>query len=150
MTIISSTITDISINIDGIQEPSIYEYFKKLNDGEFHLTAELFAERGVLIPPFEKPIQGRRAIAQYLQREAQSMKFWPEQGQILTSIEGECNLEKQQQLQYQIQGRVSTAWFTINVSWLINLNEDREIMIVEVKLLATFQDLLSLSSDQLI
>jgi hypothetical protein len=142
MTATPSINTDISINIDGIQEPSIHEYFKKLNSGEFLATAELFAKQGVLIPPFEKPIQGRKAIAQYLQKEAQGMKFWPERGEIVTSGV-DSSLENQSQ--YQIQGRVETAWFTVNVSWLIELNAAKEIMLVEVKLQATLPDLLNLS-----
>jgi Nuclear transport factor 2 (NTF2) domain len=146
MTIIDSIITDVTdifINIDDVQKPSIYEYFKNLNDGEFQAAAELFAEQGILSPPFEKPIQGRKAIAQYLQKEALGMKLYPERGRIFTSLDRESTLITQ--VHYQIQGRVSTAWFTVNVSWWIKLNDAKEIMLVEVKLLAALHDLLSLN-----
>lgn len=139
-----SIITDISINIDGIQETRIHEYFKKLNSGEFSATAELFAEQGILRPPFEKPVQGRKAIAQYFQKEAPGMKFWPERGETVTSG-ADLSFENQPQSQYQIQGRVATAWFTINVSWLIELNAAQEITVVEVKLLTALHDLLNLN-----
>lgn len=144
MTATPSIDTDISINIDGIQEPSIYEYFEKLNGSEFIVASELFTAKGLLIPPFEKPIQGRKAIAQYLQKEAPGMKFCPKRGDLVTVIGGETPLEDQPQSRYQIQGWVETAWFTVNVSWSIELNAVKEIMFVEVKLLATLPDLLRL------
>ena len=72
------------------------------------------------------------------------MKFCPKRGDLVTVIGGEPPLEDQPQSRYQIQGRVETAWFAVNVSWSIELNAVKEIMFVEVKLLATLPDLLRL------
>ncbi len=60
--------TDVFIDIDHIQEPTIHEYFKRLNDEQFMAVTELFTEQGCLHPPFEKMIQGREAIAHYLKK----------------------------------------------------------------------------------
>jgi hypothetical protein len=124
-------------DIQGIHEPVIYEYFERLNNGEFTATAELFAEQGCLNPPFDKQLQGRSAIAQYLAEQAQGISFFPETGKICIS---DLN-----HTQYQIQGKVEMNWFTISISWLIELNVTKKITNVDVKLLASIDDLLSFS-----
>ena len=120
--------------IEGIERPHIDAYFNSLNREDFKATAELFAERGCLKPPFEETIEGRAAISEYLEKEARGMKFCPETGAIL--------LRDEVITHYHIQGYVKTNYFTIAVSWLIQLNLDNEIMLVEVKLLAALQELL--------
>jgi hypothetical protein len=125
------------VDIQGIHEPVIYEYFTRLNNGEFIATSELFAEQGCLNPPFDNQLQGRDAIAQYLAEQAQGIIFAPESGEILIS--------DSHHTQYQIQGKVEMNWFTVNISWSIGLNADKEIMLVDVKLLASLDDLLSFS-----
>ncbi len=129
--------TNIQIEIRGIHEPVIYEYFARLNNGEFTAAAELFAAQGCLNPPFDQQLQGRDAIAQYLEKEAKGIKFCPEDGAILMS---DSNYT-----QYQIQGKVEMNWFTVNISWSIDLNAAKEIVLVEVKLLNSLDDLLSFS-----
>jgi hypothetical protein len=133
------------VEIWGIHEPVIYEYFASLNNGEFIATAELFAEQGCLIPPFDKQLQGREAIAQYLAKEAIGIRFLPERGEIVTSVDSAANLEDDDRTQYQIQGKVEINWFTVNISWSIDLNAAKEIMLAEVKLLTSLEDLLSFS-----
>ncbi|WP_309727876.1 nuclear transport factor 2 family protein [Chamaesiphon sp. OTE_75_metabat_556] len=128
---------ELLVNIDGIEEPTVAAYFARLNRGEFMATAELFADLGQLAPPFEKPIVGRGAISTYLETEAQGMIFCPESGALL--------LRDNDLAQYHIQGKVKTSYFTINVSWLIQLNLDKEILLVEVKLLAALEELLKFS-----
>jgi hypothetical protein len=125
------------INIDGIEEPTIAAYFSRLNSGELAATSELFAHSGRLDPPFENPIEGREAIAKYLETEAKGMIFCPESGVML--------LKDNELAQYHVQGKVKTNYFTINVSWLIQLNADKEILLVEVKLLAALEELLKFS-----
>jgi hypothetical protein len=44
--------------------------------------------------------------------------------------------------QYQVQGKVKTNQFTVNVNWLIQLNSIKEIILVEVKLVASLVELL--------
>jgi hypothetical protein len=122
------------IEIDGIEEPTIAAYFSGLNSGEFAATAELFAQSGRLEPPFENSIEGKDAIAKYLATEARGMIFCPESGILL--------LKDRNLAQYHVQGKVKTNYFTINVSWLMQLNNDKEILLVEVKLLAALEELL--------
>jgi hypothetical protein len=143
-TLVSESLSP-KVEIQGINEPVIYEYFARLNNGEFIATAELFAEQGYLIPPFDKQLQGREAIAQYLAKEAIGIRFLPERGEITTSIDTGSNLEHGDRTQYQIQGKVEINWFTVNISWSMQLNAVKEIMLVEVKLLASWEDLLSFS-----
>jgi hypothetical protein len=137
---ISAPLTEPSstkIDIQGIHESVIYEYFERLNNGEFTATAELFAEQGCLNPPFDNQVQGRDAIAQYLEEQAKGIIFAPEDGEILISDSNHT--------QYQIQGKVEMNWFTVNISWSMQLNAAKEIMTVDVKLLASLDDLLSFS-----
>jgi hypothetical protein len=125
-------------DINTIHAFTIQEYFEKLNTGEFNAAAELFSEQGCLSPPFETSIQGREAIAQYLATEAKGMRFCPEQLEILA--------HDSEQTQYQLVGTVETRWFMVNVSWLMQLNSAKEILTVEVKLLAALTDLLQLNT----
>ena len=135
---IATALTEpVKIDIHGIHEPVIYAYFEKLNNGQFIATSKLFSERGCLNPPFDNQIQGRDAIAQYLEQEAQGIRFCPEEGEVLTIDPNHTR--------YQIQGKIEMNWFTINISWSIDLNAANEIMLVEVKLLTSLDDLLSFS-----
>ncbi|WP_309739487.1 nuclear transport factor 2 family protein [Chamaesiphon sp. OTE_20_metabat_361] len=131
---LTSTIDPQLVNIEGIEEPTIVAYFSTLNRGEFGAAAELFAETGCLQPPFENPIEGRDAIAKYLATEARGMILCPTAGAML--------LRDDRIVQYHLQGQVKTNYFAINVSWLMQLNAAREIVLVEVKLLAALEELL--------
>jgi hypothetical protein len=135
----------MKIDIQGIHESVIYEYFSRLNNGEFIATAELFAEQGCLNPPFDKQLQGRVAIAQYLAEQAIGIRFFPEYGKIVTRIDTASDLEHGDRTQYQIQGKVEINWFTVSISWSIELNTAKEIVLVDVKLLTSLNDLLSFS-----
>jgi hypothetical protein len=130
------------IDISSIQESTIYEYFTRLNNGESIATSELFVEQGYLIPPFDRAIQGRAAIAQYLEKEAKGMKFRPESAAIVTSVGTESPLENCSHTQYQIQGKVEINWFTVDVIWLIELTAAKEIISVTIKILTSPQDLI--------
>jgi hypothetical protein len=126
-----------SANIDAfidINELTIYEYFARLNNNEFIATSELFAEQGCLNPPFEKIVCGRNAIARYLEEEAKGIESYPAYGQMIMSDSAFT--------QYQVQGKVKTNQFTVNVNWLIQLNSIKEIILVEVKLVASLVELL--------
>ncbi len=124
------------IFISNIQEPIIYNYFSSLNESDFDGVSDLFAVDGYLHPPFEKVITGRTAICKYLQAEARGVEALPESGTIVDRSDGVSV--------YQIAGRVKLSMFTINVGWSIELNADREIAAVTVKLLAELQDLLAM------
>ena len=137
---------DTSLNIDGIDENTIYQYFIRLNNSEFIETAQLFSEQGCLNPPFEKSIVGREAIARYLEKEAKGMNVCPEHGAILATVGVADSLENSDRTQYHIQGKVKTNFFTVNVSWSIELNANKQIIAVDVKLLASINELLSFRS----
>jgi len=122
--------------IEGITEPTLFDYFKTLNAGEFEETAALFAEDGVMHPPFESDIVGRDAIIRYLQQEAQDMKAYPREG-IAETLEGE-------QIQFQVTGKAQTSWCGVNVTWTFILNQQKEILYTRIKLLASPQELLNL------
>ncbi len=129
-----SLVNDKAIaNIQGISDPIIYEYFTKLNNAKFTEVVELFSEQGCLTPPFDKLLQGKGEILQYLEKEAKEIKSYPEQGE--TTQKGSLT-------GYQIQGTVEISGFVFNMEWFIQLNSDQKIMIVEVKIVASLEDLL--------
>jgi hypothetical protein len=128
--------TQEKLHIEGITEPSILRYFETLNAGDFKATADLFADDGVMHPPFESGIVGSNAIASYLQQEAQGITAYPNQG-IVETLENS-------QVQVQLTGKVNTSWCGVNVSWLFILNQQQEITYSKIKLLASPQELLNL------
>ena len=119
-----------------LKEPIISQYFETLNEENFPATAKLFAIDGTLTPPFESSIKGRKAIAIYLQQEAKGMKLSPLQETLETTETGH--------IQAKIKGKVTTSLFTVNVAWIFILNRQNEILSVEVKLLASLEELVKL------
>lgn len=122
--------------LENITNPVILQYFDTLNAGNYQATASLFAFDGALHPPFESPVVGAQAIATYLEAEAKGMQLQPGQG-IMETLEE--NL-----LQYKITGKVKTPLFIVNAAWQFILNPEQKIISVEVKLLASGQELLNL------
>jgi hypothetical protein len=122
--------------IEGISESAILQYFQTLNAGEFDATAALFADNGVMHAPFESGIAGRSAIAAYLKQEAQGIKAFPRQG-IAEALENG-------QTQFQVTGKAQTSWCGVNVLWEFLLNQEKQILDVKIKLLASPQELLNL------
>jgi hypothetical protein len=139
----SSLINQIALeSVENIDEPTIHEYFARLNSNNFTEAAELFWEEGYLKPPFEKLIRSRKEIAAYFGREATGMVFYPEHGQILGQNNEKNILPDTIYIEYQIQGKVQMSLFAVKVQWLIQLNCTKEIMAMEVKLLASPHELL--------
>ncbi len=130
----SAPITDLTL--EGITEPVVLRYFETMNAGDYEATAALFADTGVMHPPFEKPIEGRVAIANYLEAEAKGMQLFPRRGIAETPLN--------EQTQIQVTGKVQTPWFGVNVSWIFVLSPEQEILSTRIKLLASPQELLSL------
>ena len=130
------TTSATGLTIKGISEPVVLRYFETLNAGNFSATASLFALEGALHPPFEEPVVGREAIAAYLKAEAEGMTLYPRQG-IAETLEDD-------RIRVEIQGKVKTLVFGVNVAWQFILTPDREILHVQVKLLASLQELLKL------
>ncbi|BAZ49472.1 hypothetical protein NIES4103_20840 [Nostoc sp. NIES-4103] len=129
-------VTTEEFQIEGITTGCILHYFQTLNAGDFQATAGLFADDGVMYPPFESGIVGSDAIAAYLQQEAQGIKAYPRQG-IVETIED--NLIK-----VQVTGKAQTPWCGVNVLWLFMLNQQQQILDAKIKLLASPQELLSM------
>jgi hypothetical protein len=124
----------------NLTEPVITRYFETLNQENFLETAKLFARDGSLTPPFESPIMGQEAIADYLQQEARKMTLFPLQEALETGETG--------QIEAEIKGKVTTPLFTVNVGWRFILNSQREILSVEVKLLASLEELVKLKDSR--
>lgn len=117
-----------------VDQPTLKQYFAALNAGDFASVTSLFAPEGMMHPPFESPIVGVDAIAEYLEKEAQGLKLEPERQQIEV-------LETGQQ-QIEVRGKVQTSLFKVNVAWLFVLNQQGQIDAVTIKLLASPQELL--------
>ena len=132
------TYTDVrsSIDIKGIDETVIANYFATINQEDFVATAALFAIDGELKAPFENPIIGQKAIANYLTKEAKGMKLLPKQG--ISEI-AEDGVE-----QFKVTGKVKTPLFSVHVAWHFRLNQKQEITQAKIKLLASPQELLGL------
>jgi hypothetical protein len=122
--------------IEGIEESMILQYFKSLNAGEFEKTASLFAIEGALHPPFESPIVGKEAILNYLNAEAKGLQLFP--------LKGTTETLESRDTKVQVKGKVQTPLFSVNVAWLFQLNSAKEILSVEVKLLASLEELVKL------
>ncbi|WP_298617816.1 nuclear transport factor 2 family protein [uncultured Thermosynechococcus sp.] len=117
----------------GIDEPTLIAYFAALNDERYEEVAALFAEEGVLYPPFEEPIIGRGAIAHYLHLEAAGMRAEPRKGELLAQEGTErC---------YRLVGKAKLPLFSVNVAWQFGLNTENQITFVKVDLLATLEEL---------
>ncbi len=129
-------VTENPLSSSGLTEPVVLSYFESFNAENFVATANLFDPNGELQPPFESAISGRESIAYYLHREARGMKLSPHHSR---QTELADNL-----LQIQIQGSVQTPFFSVNVAWQFVLSPAREILHLEVKLLASPEELLKL------
>lgn len=122
--------------IENITEPAILNYFSYLNAGDIEATADLFALNGVLLPPFESPIEGRDQIVNYLTHEAKGLELYPKQGTIELTEDGQTKIV--------VVGNVKTSLLGVNVSWNFILTPNHEIAFAEIRLLASLQELLHL------
>lgn len=125
-----------SVQIEGIDLPTVSRYFETLNAEDFDATANLFATEGALHPPFEDPVADPEAIAAYLKTEAVGMTLFPREG-ISQSLEDGSQ-------QVRVTGKVQTPWFKVNVAWQFILSDRDELLAVAVKLLASPQQLLEM------
>ena len=116
---------------------AVEAYFEMVNQKDFEQTAGLFAAEGKLVPPFDKPIVGRDAIAAYLTKEASDMTFTPL----------ECEPDKDAETSgesFVVKGKVKNSLFVVNVGWQFILRESGEIEAVKVKLLASLKELMKI------
>ncbi|WP_017304960.1 nuclear transport factor 2 family protein [Spirulina subsalsa] len=125
-----------TLTIQGIDNAVIGRYFTALNAGDFAATAQLFAPEGELYPPFEEAIASPSSIQRYLEQEAQGLRCEPQEGETLTRENGMTLV--------QVKGRVHTPIFSVNVAWQFLVNPNSEILQVQIKLLASLEELLTL------
>ncbi|TVR10711.1 MAG: nuclear transport factor 2 family protein [Phormidium sp. GEM2.Bin31] len=122
--------------LPDLDVPVVIEYFQFLNAGDCQQTAQRFAAYGELHPPFQGAIVGVEAIQAYLEAEAQGLTCFPEQATVQTAGDG-CQL-------VQVRGHVKTPYFSVPVTWTFNLNAQAQIERVEIRLLASPEQLLEL------
>ncbi len=132
----------------------IQRYFDTLNSRAFAQTADLFALDGQLVPPFEKPIQGREAIAHYLATEANEMTVIPLEGELesepiapsndVSSDDSNDNITLSSTQIWLLKGKVKTSLFVVKVAWQFELNtaDSNSIKTAEIKLIASLNELL--------
>jgi hypothetical protein len=118
----------------GAVNATVDRYFEQFNGQNFDEVAALFAEQGVLCPPFEAGIVGPEAIAQYLKAEATGMEAFP--------LDREVNATPTGGHQVVVKGRVKTPLFSVNVRWTFDLSASHTLERAEIKLLASLQELL--------
>ncbi len=119
------------------EELAIQSYFSTLNQGQFELTAALFSNQGQLVPPFDSPVIGPQAIADYLKQEAVDMRFQPRSATSQVLPNGKTDVE--------VRGQVSTSLFKVNVVWNFWLSDQGKIALVKVNLIASMQELLRIN-----
>ena len=115
------------------EELAIQSYFSTLNQGQFELTAALFSNQGQLVPPFDSPVIGPLAIADYLKQEAVNMKFQPRSATSQVLPNGKTDV--------QVRGQVRTNVFKVSVVWNFLLSDQGKIALVKVNLIASMQEL---------
>jgi hypothetical protein len=121
--------------------PSVDRYFTGFNAEDYRAVAALFEADGILLAPFEEPIVGPDAIYTYLQAEAINMRATPLAVEVAPNPAGPVPLETGTQ-QVVVKGRVKTLVFTVSVRWIFELTATNTIQSVEIKLLASLQELM--------
>jgi len=128
-------------DFSNLDQPVIQRYFHYLNSENYELVANLFAEEGVLYPPFDQPVVGPESITHYLKAEAINMAIEPLECVLKTASETETT--------YEVFGKVTTGLFSVNVGWLFTIDAANRLLEVRVKLLATLRELLKMRQTDL-
>ncbi|MGQ4647609.1 orange carotenoid protein N-terminal domain-containing protein [Lyngbya aestuarii] len=130
------------VTIEGISNSTVLGYINNMNANDFEAAVALFAEKGALQPPFEKPIVGHEAILAYMREQCQGLKMMPERG-VAESVEDGYTSVK-------VTGKVQTPWFGasvgMNIAWRFLLDPQNKIFFVGIDLLASPKELLNLIS----
>ena len=114
-------------------EATVYRYFDSFNRQDFSTTVALFAPEGALLAPFEQPLEGPEPILAYLEKEAKGMEAAPKSLEVTTTPEGRMVV---------VKGSVKAIVFNVNVAWTFWLDSCDRIQQVQVKLLASLQELM--------
>ena len=113
---------------------AVDRYFTSFNAADYRAVADLFGVDGVMLAPFEAPIVGSEAIYTYLQAEAIAMQATPV---AVETIPSDSGIQ-----QVVVKGRVKTLLFSVNVRWIFDLTAVDTLQSVEIKLLASLQELM--------
>ncbi|HEY9696060.1 MAG TPA: orange carotenoid-binding protein [Trichocoleus sp.] len=128
------------VAIQGITNPTVLSYMNNMNANDFEALIQLFTPDGALQPPFQRPIVGKDAVAQFFREECQNLQLIPEQG-ISESVEDGFT-------QVKVTGKVQTPWFGaavgMNMAWRFLLTPENKIFFVAIDLLASPKELLNL------
>ncbi len=127
------TSTDVFTPL-GDKAETVRAYFETFNQGQFLETSQLFAPTGCLHPPFEEPLQGPNAIAQYLEQEAAGMVADPIDAQA-------TNLGVNEQ-KVTVKGKVTALVFKVTVVWDFILNSQNQLTSARINLVASLEELL--------
>jgi len=132
----------VQTKIEGVTNYTVLSYIDFMNAYDFTPASNLFAEKGALQPPFQKPIVGQQGILTYMREECVGLKMLPERG-VSESIEDGYT-------QVKVTGTVQTPWFGasvgMNISWRFLLDPQGKIFFVAIDLLASPKELLNLTS----
>ena len=120
----------------GEDAKTVRTYFQTFNQGLFVETSQLFSQMGCLHPPFEEPVQGPSAIAQYLKREATGMVADPVDAQSIDLGEHERKVT--------VKGKVTALVFKVTVVWDFMLNSQNQLTSARINLVASLEELLQI------
>jgi len=130
-----------TVNIEGIDSPTVSAYMNNLNANDFNALIELFTPDGALQPPFQRPIVGKDNVFRFFKEECQNLKLMPERGISEPADDGFT--------QIKVTGKVQTPWFGagvgMNMAWRFLLNPDGKIFFVAIDLLASPKELMNLA-----
>jgi Orange carotenoid protein, N-terminal/Nuclear transport factor 2 (NTF2) domain len=128
------------VNIEGIDNFTVYSYIENMNAFDFEAAVGLFTEKGALQPPFQRPIVGQEAILAYMREECPGLKMMPERG-VAEPAENDYT-------QIKVTGKVQTPWFGasvgMNIAWRFLLDPQGKIFFVAIDLLASPKELMNL------
>lgn len=113
-------------------------YFDSINQGLYRRTVSLFTNEGILAPPFQPQIIGRKQIYQYFQRQPSGLYLEVKERHISPFYNNRTKIE--------VFGQLITQRRDINVVWTFLLNNQAKITIAQTILLASLRELENLRS----
>lgn len=135
-----TTMSETTLDSTIIETETVRKYFETFNAGDFEATAQLFTADAVMHAPFKTEVVGDEAIANYLQTQAKGMEAVP-QNVTTQPLEGGAT-------EAQVTGYAKFAGFKVNIAWTFQLDPAQEITDIEIKLIASAQELLKMRGAQ--
>ncbi|BAZ05580.1 hypothetical protein [Calothrix sp. NIES-3974] len=113
-------------------------YFDSINQGLYRRTVSLFTNEGILAPPFQPQIIGRKQIYQYFQRQPPGLYLEVKERHISPFYNHRTKID--------VFGKLRSQRQDINVVWTFLLNNQAKITIAQTVLLASLRELENLHS----